>query len=88
MPASQVALPVATDKEMLEPEQTVRSQTRQSGEVTRKAFWGLEGSSRGTCMAMRDQSLHSFPVCWSLGQSPAVLIADPDQCKCLVLLFL
>lgn len=77
---------------MLEPEQMIRSQTRQSGEVTRKAFWGLEGSSRGMCMAMRDQSLQFPGLLVSISTagfvSPAVLIADPDQYKCLVLLFL
>lgn len=46
MPASQAALPLATDKEMFELEQTVRSQTRQNEEVKRKAaLWDMRGTA-------------------------------------------
>lgn len=48
MPTSQVVLPVAMDKEMLELEQTVRSQTRQNGEVKKKKrlLFGTRGEQQ------------------------------------------
>ena len=81
---------MATDKEMLEPEQTVRSKTRQNGEIERKAaLWDLRGTVEEPAWQWETgASAVCFLVYHSLGQRPAVLISDPDQCKCLVLFFL
>lgn len=81
---------MATDKEVLEPEQTVRTQTRQNGEVKRKAaLWDIRGPAEEPAWQWETSAcVVCFLAYHSLGQSPAVLISDPDQCKSLVLVFL